>query len=82
MLNDSSPQVFVDGPFGAPAQDHDDYNVMILVGAGIGVTPFASVLNDILDNMKKGRCPNCGHIGSSFNVKKVGGFRYEPSLWV
>lgn len=46
-------QVHVDGPFGAPAQDHKDYKVMILVGAGIGVTPFASVLNDILEMMKK-----------------------------
>lgn len=45
-------RVFVDGPFGAPAQDHKDYKVMLLVGAGIGVTPMASVLNDILDRMK------------------------------
>ncbi|GMH40836.1 hypothetical protein BSKO_08740 [Bryopsis sp. KO-2023] len=63
--------VYVDGPFGAPAQNHKDYNVMILVGAGIGVTPFASVLNDILDTMKKNRCPNCQHSLGTSNVKKV-----------
>lgn len=61
----------VDGPFGAPAQDHKDYNVMILVGAGIGVTPFASVLNDLLDHMKKSRCANCGHVTHAMGVKKV-----------
>lgn len=66
-----SYQVNVDGPFGAPAQNHKDYNVMILVGAGIGVTPFASVLNDLLDHMKKSRCANCGHVTREMGVKKV-----------
>lgn len=65
-------QVYVDGPFGAPAQNHKDYNVMILVGAGIGVTPFASVLNDILDSMKKNKCPHCQRsLNRDHGVKKV-----------
>jgi len=41
-------KIYVDGPYGAPAQDFTKYPVAILVGAGIGVTPFAAVLQDLL----------------------------------
>jgi len=40
-------KVYVDGPFGAPAQDFHKYEVAVLIGAGIGVTPFAAVLKNI-----------------------------------
>ncbi|KAJ1970051.1 hypothetical protein IWQ62_000211 [Dispira parvispora] len=41
------PQIRVDGPFGAPTEHVFDYEVSVLVGAGIGVTPFASVLKSL-----------------------------------
>jgi len=44
----SKHKVYVDGPYGAPAQDFTKYPVAILVGAGIGVTPFAAVLQDLV----------------------------------
>eukprot|EP01094_Clydonella_sp_ATCC50884_P009136 TRINITY_DN1866_c0_g1_i1.p1 TRINITY_DN1866_c0_g1~~TRINITY_DN1866_c0_g1_i1.p1 ORF type:complete len:541 (-),score=154.23 TRINITY_DN1866_c0_g1_i1:102-1724(-) len=34
----------IDGPFGAASEEVFEYKVLMLVGAGIGVTPFASVL--------------------------------------
>lgn len=37
----------VDGPFGAPAQRFYDFSQTILVGSGIGVTPFAGILADL-----------------------------------
>ncbi|KLT40571.1 hypothetical protein CC85DRAFT_287297 [Cutaneotrichosporon oleaginosum] len=37
----------VDGPFGAPAQRFYDFSHTILVGSGIGVTPFAGILADL-----------------------------------
>lgn len=37
----------IDGPFGAPAQRFYDYEYSIVVGAGIGITPFAGILNDL-----------------------------------
>uniref|UniRef100_A0A674BI30 NADPH oxidase 1 n=1 Tax=Salmo trutta TaxID=8032 RepID=A0A674BI30_SALTR len=37
----------VDGPFGTASEDVFDYEVAMLVGAGIGVTPFASILKSI-----------------------------------
>ncbi|GAA5988021.1 hypothetical protein JCM10908_002031 [Rhodotorula pacifica] len=41
------PEIRVDGPFGAPTQDVFNAEVAVLVAAGIGITPFASVLKNI-----------------------------------
>ncbi|KAF9115869.1 hypothetical protein BGX27_005935 [Mortierella sp. AM989] len=41
------PRIMIDGPFGAASEDVFKYEVTVLVGAGIGVTPFASVLKSI-----------------------------------
>ncbi|KAI9298789.1 hypothetical protein K502DRAFT_345677 [Neoconidiobolus thromboides FSU 785] len=41
------PRVMVDGPFGSASEDVFKYEVAVLVGAGIGVTPFASILKSI-----------------------------------
>ncbi len=43
-----SPQLYLDGPFGEGHQEWTDYGVSVLVGAGIGVTPFASILKDLV----------------------------------
>ncbi|KAJ1679316.1 hypothetical protein EV182_002297 [Spiromyces aspiralis] len=40
----SLPTIFVDGPYGAPTEQVFHYQVGVLIGAGIGATPFASVL--------------------------------------
>ncbi|RZC66955.1 hypothetical protein C5167_010647 [Papaver somniferum] len=34
------PRLSVDRPYGAPAQDYRNYDVLLLVGLGIGATPF------------------------------------------
>lgn len=41
------PRVMVDGPFGSASEDFLKYETVMLVGAGIGVTPFASILKHI-----------------------------------
>ncbi|KAM5146616.1 NADPH oxidase 1 [Mantella aurantiaca] len=41
------PCLKVDGPFGTASEDVFQYEVSMLVGAGIGVTPFASILKSI-----------------------------------
>ncbi|EER24365.1 hypothetical protein D8B26_005327 [Coccidioides posadasii str. Silveira] len=41
------PRIYVDGPFGSASEDVFKYEVAVLVGAGIGVTPFASILKSI-----------------------------------
>uniref|UniRef100_A0ACD5U2L2 Uncharacterized protein n=1 Tax=Avena sativa TaxID=4498 RepID=A0ACD5U2L2_AVESA len=46
------PKVFIDGPFGAPAQNYKKYDILLLIGLGIGATPFISILKDLLHNLK------------------------------
>ncbi|KAK4685370.1 hypothetical protein P7C73_g4778, partial [Tremellales sp. Uapishka_1] len=41
------PRVMVDGPFGSASEDFTKFETVLLVGAGIGVTPFASILKSI-----------------------------------
>ncbi|KAL8497337.1 hypothetical protein ACS0TY_020867 [Phlomoides rotata] len=50
--NPNFPKVLIDGPYGAPTQDYKDYDVVLLVGLGIGATPMISVVKDIANNMK------------------------------
>ncbi|XP_037978925.1 NADPH oxidase 1 isoform X1 [Motacilla alba alba] len=42
-----TPRIEVDGPFGTASEDVFQYEVAMLVGAGIGVTPFASILKSV-----------------------------------
>ncbi|MQM04985.1 hypothetical protein Taro_037792 [Colocasia esculenta] len=48
----SMPRLLVDGPYGAPAQNYENYDVLLLVGLGIGATPFISILRNLLNNVK------------------------------
>ncbi|KAH9605061.1 hypothetical protein KSS87_023644 [Heliosperma pusillum] len=47
------PKLRIDGPYGAPAQDYRKYDVLLLVGLGIGATPFISILKDLINNLIK-----------------------------
>ncbi|KAF7325969.1 FAD-binding FR-type domain-containing protein [Mycena kentingensis (nom. inval.)] len=46
-LNRALPRIMVDGPFGTCSEEFMNYETVLLVGAGIGVTPFASILKTI-----------------------------------
>lgn len=41
------PRIRIDGPYGSPAEDIFKNEVSVMVGAGIGVTPWASILKSI-----------------------------------
>ena len=41
------PRIYLDGPFGSASEDVFKFETAVLVGAGIGVTPFASILKSI-----------------------------------
>eukprot|EP00161_Ancyromonas_sigmoides_P008967 TRINITY_DN2228_c1_g2_i1.p1 TRINITY_DN2228_c1_g2~~TRINITY_DN2228_c1_g2_i1.p1 ORF type:complete len:707 (-),score=161.82 TRINITY_DN2228_c1_g2_i1:355-2475(-) len=45
--------ISLDGPFGTPTEGFADFDVLMLVGAGIGVTPFASVLKHLGFNLAR-----------------------------
>ncbi|RRT36042.1 hypothetical protein B296_00054108, partial [Ensete ventricosum] len=44
--------LYIDGPYGAPAQDYKKYDILLLIGLGIGATPFISILKDLLNSIK------------------------------
>ena len=41
-LSRTLPRVMIDGPYGSASEDFLNFETVLLVGAGIGVTPFAS----------------------------------------
>ncbi|XP_069746964.1 NADPH oxidase 4 isoform X2 [Narcine bancroftii] len=47
------PKLYIDGPFGSPSEEVFNYEVSLCVAGGIGVTPFASVLNTLLIDWKQ-----------------------------
>lgn len=53
QTNCRMPRLRIDGPYGAPAQDYKNYEVLLLVGLGIGATPLISILKDVLNNIKQ-----------------------------
>lgn len=57
----------IDGPYGAPAQDYRNYDVLLLVGLGIGATPLISILKDVLNNIKNHKSIE---EGTSHNVNR------------
>ncbi|MCJ1428129.1 hypothetical protein MMC29_006037 [Sticta canariensis] len=52
----SMPDIRIDGPYGAPAEDVFDNEIAVLIGTGIGVTPWASILKNIY-NQRAGPNP-------------------------
>ena len=65
------PKVRVDGPFGEGHQDWYQFDVSILVGGGIGITPFASILKDIVHRSS---------LGARFQCKKVWGPNFHTHI--
>lgn len=55
----------VDGPFGAATTDVFHYQVSVCIAAGIGVTPFASILKSIWFK--------CCNPNTELMLEKVGG---------
>jgi predicted ferric reductase len=45
--------ICVDGGFGAPSEDFTKFSCVMLVGAGIGVTPYSSILKSIGYNLQR-----------------------------
>uniref|UniRef100_A0A1I8H0Z0 NAD_binding_6 domain-containing protein n=1 Tax=Macrostomum lignano TaxID=282301 RepID=A0A1I8H0Z0_9PLAT len=65
-------RIYLDGPYGTASDGVTQYSVSVLIGCGIGVTPFASVLRDVWHQAGKTRslrklkrlyfywiCPDC-----------------------
>merc|ERR1711953_686408 len=72
-------EIYIDGPFGSPSSNIYRAEHAVLVGTGIGITPFASILQSIMHRYWeiKQSCPNCDYRWSNdieasmFKLKKV-----------
>ncbi|NWZ15707.1 NOX5 oxidase, partial [Agelaius phoeniceus] len=56
-----SVKCFLDGPYGSPSRRIFTSEHAVLIGAGIGITPFASILQSIMIRYRRRRqsCPSC-----------------------
>ncbi|XP_066588886.1 NADPH oxidase 5 [Prorops nasuta] len=54
-------EIYIDGPYGAPSSHIFQAQHAVLIATGIGVTPFASILQSIMHRYWKARhtCPKC-----------------------
>lgn len=59
-------QLYLDGPFGEGHQEWHKFEVSVLVGGGIGVTPFASILKDLVFKSSLGSQMLCKKVSVSF----------------
>ncbi|XP_069170298.1 NADPH oxidase 5 isoform X2 [Procambarus clarkii] len=61
QLEDKNIEVHVDGPYGTPSTRIFSVTHAVLVGAGIGVTPFASILQSVMMRYRAAKtpCPYC-----------------------
>jgi len=77
--------VYIDGPFGAPTSQIFRAQHAVLIGTGIGVTPFASILQSIMHRYWQARntCPKCHYNWTSDLSASVGlNLRKVDFFWI
>jgi len=74
------PNVRIDGPYGTAAEDVFNSEVAILIGAGIGVTPFASILKDIWYKQRKGKLGSLRRVEFFWICRDAPSFGWFQSL--
>jgi NADPH oxidase 2 len=82
-LNRVLPRVQVDGPFGSASEDFLDFETVLLVGAGIGVTPFASILKSIwyrMNNFNNSKPTRLGKVYFTWVIREFGVAEWFHSL--
>lgn len=74
----------MDGPYGAPSSHIFMAQHAVLIGTGIGVTPFASILQSIMHRHWKSRhtCPRCKYEWSSAIPRSVMNLRKVDFFWI
>ncbi|XP_018347473.1 PREDICTED: NADPH oxidase 5 [Trachymyrmex septentrionalis] len=79
-----SLEIFLDGPYGAPSSHIFRAQHAVLIGTGIGVTPFASILQSIMHRYWKARhtCPKCSFSWASEIPPTVMNLRKVDFFWI
>ncbi|KAJ8982927.1 hypothetical protein NQ317_004583 [Molorchus minor] len=84
-LSDSEgTEIYLDGPYGAPSSHIFRAQHAVLIATGIGVTPFASILQSIMHRYWKARhsCPRCKFAWSSEIPPTVMNLRKVDFFWI
>ncbi len=55
-------RAYIDGPYASPTSSVYRSGVAVLIAGGIGVTPFASLLNSLLLSRQRGKAVNPGQV--------------------
>lgn len=79
MLNgtDGKRLIYIDGPFQAPTQSYSNYDDVMLVGSGIGLTPASAILRAVLRHKwKKGFKPRTLRFYWVLSHKEIGSYRW------
>jgi len=82
-LNRTLPRIMVDGPFGTSSEDFLNYETVLLVGAGIGVTPFASILKNIwyrMNNFNSSKPTRLSKVYFTWVIRDFGSAEWFHSL--
>ncbi|KAH9987187.1 NADPH oxidase [Russula vinacea] len=82
-VNRILPRIMVDGPFGSASEDFLKYETVLLVGAGIGVTPFASILKSIwyrMNNFNNSKPTRLSKVYFTWVIRDFGSAEWFHSL--
>jgi len=76
--------VYIRGPFGAPTSRVFQAQHAVLIGTGIGVTPFASLLQSIMHRYWAARntCPKCSYRWTNDLSSQVMNLRKVDFFWI
>ena len=79
-----SHKVLIDGPYGAPSQHIFEADHAVLIAAGIGITPFASILQSIMCRYRNRRhkCPNCDYIWDNQETEELSVKKVNQSMFI
>lgn len=78
-LGSGVPTFAVDGPFAAPTMSALEHDVIVVVGAGVGVTPFLSLLEALVFDAEAAAA---SHDGVTEDSVEFGGPRVAHFYWM
>ncbi|XP_062357141.1 NADPH oxidase 5 [Cinclus cinclus] len=79
-----SVKCFLDGPYGTPSRRIFTSEHAVLIGAGIGITPFASILQSIMFRYRRRKqsCPSCHFSWSEERRDEEMTLRKVDFIWI
>ncbi|XP_064578554.1 NADPH oxidase 5 [Zonotrichia leucophrys gambelii] len=79
-----SVKCFLDGPYGTPSRRIFTSEHAVLIGAGIGITPFASILQSIMIRYRRRKqsCPSCHFSWSEERTDEEMTLRKVDFIWI